>query len=68
LSLNATDLGLFLAGFASWTISTLSAGGGSILIVAAITALLRGSCYRSGGNICQYCCQPGQDHFVLAFH
>ncbi|MGA9013851.1 MAG: sulfite exporter TauE/SafE family protein [Acetobacteraceae bacterium] len=42
MSPNATDLGLFLAGFASWTISTLSAGGGSILIVAAITALLRG--------------------------
>ncbi len=36
------DLGLFLAGFASWAISTLSAGGGSILIVAAIAALLRG--------------------------
>jgi uncharacterized membrane protein YfcA len=36
------DLSLFLAGFVCWTISTLSAGGGSVLIVAAITTLLPG--------------------------
>ena len=36
------NLVVFLAGFASWTISTFSAGGGSILLVAAITTVLRG--------------------------
>lgn len=36
------NLVLFLAGFASWTISTFSAGGGSILLVAATTTVLRG--------------------------
>jgi uncharacterized membrane protein YfcA len=36
------NLVLFLADFASWTISTFSAGGGSILLVAAITTVLRG--------------------------
>ena len=37
-----TDLALFAAGFVSWAISTLAAGGGSVLIVAAIAAILRG--------------------------
>jgi len=37
-----TDLALFVAGFVSWAISTLAAGGGSILIVAVIAAILRG--------------------------
>jgi uncharacterized membrane protein YfcA len=36
------NLVLFLAGIASWTISTFAAGGGSILLVAAITTILRG--------------------------
>jgi hypothetical protein len=36
------DFGLFAAGFASWAISTLSAGGGSVLILAAMAVLLRG--------------------------
>jgi len=36
------DIALFLAGFVSWTISTLSAGGGSVLMVAAASAMLHG--------------------------
>ncbi len=40
--MNVIDLALFAAGFVSWAISTLSAGGGSILMVAAIATLLRG--------------------------
>jgi uncharacterized membrane protein YfcA len=36
------DVGLFIAGFVSWTISTLSAGGGSILMVAVASTLLGG--------------------------
>jgi uncharacterized membrane protein YfcA len=39
---NWTDLALFVAGFVSWAISTLAAGGGSVLIVVAIAAILRG--------------------------
>jgi uncharacterized membrane protein YfcA len=37
-----TDLALFSAGFVSWAISTLAAGGGSVLIVVAIAAILHG--------------------------
>jgi len=36
------NAGLFLAGFASWAISTLSAGGGSVIMVAAASTLLGG--------------------------
>ena len=36
------NAGLFLAGFASWSISTLSAGGGSFIMVAAASTLLGG--------------------------
>jgi uncharacterized membrane protein YfcA len=36
------DVALFAAGFVSWAISTLAAGGGSVLIVAAVAAILRG--------------------------
>ena len=36
------DLALFTAGFFSWAISTMSAGGGSLLFMAAISPLLRG--------------------------
>jgi uncharacterized membrane protein YfcA len=36
------DLALFAAGFVSWAISTLAAGGGSVLIVAAVAVILRG--------------------------
>jgi uncharacterized membrane protein YfcA len=38
----AIDLALFVVGFVSWTISTMSAGGGSLLFMAAIAPLLRG--------------------------
>jgi uncharacterized protein len=38
----STDLALFAAGFASWGISTLAAGGGSVLIVALVALILRG--------------------------
>jgi uncharacterized membrane protein YfcA len=37
-----TDLALFAAGFMSWAISTLAAGGGSVLIVFFVAAILRG--------------------------
>jgi uncharacterized protein len=37
-----TDAALFAAGFVSWAISTLAAGGGSVLIVAAVAFVLRG--------------------------
>ena len=36
------DIALFAAGFVSWAISTLAAGGGSVLIVAAVALILRG--------------------------
>src|SRR6185437_5402386 len=36
------DLALFAVGFVSWAISTASAGGGSVLFMAAIAPLLRG--------------------------
>jgi uncharacterized membrane protein YfcA len=37
-----TDFGLFSAGFVAWLISTLTAGGGSVLMVAMLATLLRG--------------------------
>jgi uncharacterized membrane protein YfcA len=36
------DAALFAAGFVSWAISTFAAGGGSVLIVAAVAMILRG--------------------------
>lgn len=36
------DLGLFAAGFFNWTISTLAAGGGSILMLALASMMLKG--------------------------
>jgi uncharacterized membrane protein YfcA len=39
---NLVDVALFAAGFVSWVISTLAAGGGSVLIVAAVALILRG--------------------------
>jgi uncharacterized membrane protein YfcA len=39
---NLTDLALFAAGFVSWVISTLAAGGGSVLIAAAVAFMLHG--------------------------
>jgi cytochrome b561 len=38
----AIDLALVVIGFVSWTVSTMSAGGGSVLFMAAIAPLLRG--------------------------
>src|SRR6185312_7295790 len=37
-----TDLALFAAGFVSWVVSTLAAGGGSVLIVVAVALVLQG--------------------------
>ena len=37
-----TDFALFAAGFVSWAVSTLAAGGGSVLIVFAIAMILQG--------------------------
>jgi uncharacterized membrane protein YfcA len=42
MGLSLTDLALFAAGLVSWVISTLAAGGGSVLIVVAVAAILRG--------------------------
>src|SRR5512137_980967 len=36
------DAALFISGFVSWVISTLSAGGGSIVMVAAASTMLGG--------------------------
>jgi uncharacterized membrane protein YfcA len=36
------DIGLLVAGFVSWTISTLSAGGGSVLMLVAAGIILKG--------------------------
>jgi hypothetical protein len=36
------NLALLVAGFACWSISTMSAGGGSVLIILLVAALLRG--------------------------
>ena len=33
------DVALFVAGFVSWAVSTLAAGGGSVLIVAAVAVI-----------------------------
>lgn len=38
----AINAALLVAGFACWSISTLAAGGGSVLIVMLVAALLRG--------------------------
>lgn len=35
------DVGLFVAGFVVWTITTLSAGGGSVLMLAAASIMLK---------------------------
>ena len=40
--ISIVDIALFVAGFASWAISTLAAGGGSVLIVTAVAVILRG--------------------------
>lgn len=40
--MTAVDIGLVLAGFVAWTISTMAAGGGSILLVAVASNLLNG--------------------------
>jgi uncharacterized protein len=42
MEMTALDAGLFAAGFLSWTVSTLSAGGGSMLMVAAAGTMLGG--------------------------
>jgi len=40
--MTSIDIGLFAVGFVAWSISTLAAGGGSILMVAAANTLLTG--------------------------
>lgn len=40
--LTRIDLGLFAAGFLSWAVSTLAAGGGSLLIIAGVSFILGG--------------------------
>ncbi len=42
LSGTLINLALLVAGFACWSISTMSAGGGSVLIIFVVAALLRG--------------------------
>jgi uncharacterized membrane protein YfcA len=42
MEFSPTDLELFAAGFLSWVISTLAAGGGSVLIIIFVAAILRG--------------------------
>ena len=61
------DVGLFLAGFVSWTISTLSAGGGSILIVAAIAALLRGHAIAPVITFASFVASPARIIFFWHF-
>ena len=60
------NAGLFLAGFVSWTISTLSAGGGSILIVAAIAALLRGHAIAPVITFASFVASPAR--IILFWH
>ena len=61
------DVGLFLAGFVSWTISTLSAGGGSILIVGAIAALLRGHAIAPVITVASFVASPARIIFFWHF-
>ncbi len=61
-----TDLALFAAGFVSWAISTLAAGGGSVLIVAAVAVDPARPGGRTGGDNDQRACEPGTDDPAVA--
>lgn len=54
------DLALFGAGFVSWGISTLAAGGGSILIVGAIAAIVRAHAVAPTVTICSALASPAR--------
>src|SRR5215472_7471449 len=60
MGLSLTDLALFAAGLVSWVISTLAAGGGSVLIVAAVAVILRGQAIAPVVTMTSLLASPGR--------